>query len=53
LGDQGKGCLFGRHYLADKGAALDAALVFFHRAALGGRGMVRGENPLWERGLLF
>lgn len=53
LGDQGKGRLFGRHGLGHNGAAFGAALVLFQRAALGGRRVLRGKNPLGERGLIF
>jgi hypothetical protein len=53
LGDQGKGRLFGRHFPGNNRAAFGAALVLFQRAALGGRRVLRGENPLWERGLIF
>ena len=53
LGDQGKGRLFGRHGLGRKGAAFAAALVYFHCAALVGRGVLRGKNPLGEREPIF
>jgi hypothetical protein len=53
LGDQGKGRLFGRHFPGHNRAAFGAALVLFQRAALGGRWVLRGKNPLGERGLLF
>ena len=53
LGDQGKGRLFGRHGLGHHRAAFVAALVLFDRAALGGRGVLRGKNPLGERALIF
>lgn len=49
LGRQREEGLFGRDESGAEGATFVAALVFFQRAALGGRGLLRGENPLGER----